>query len=229
MKGKSMNKHFPALLFAGTVALFPVSPVQAQLSHFYVKGDIGGNWTSDTSLKGFFGEPLAPNSKVQFDPGFRLGVTAGYQLTDWFSVEGEMGVMANEIKSVTGASKVNNASFANMPFLINVRFQYPTDSRFTPYLGGGLGGAASVISVDNLTIGQTKIDGSQSAAVFAYQAFGGLRFRLNDRMAVGIEYRYFATTDPEWQAWTTYGTSSDNMSFGGAETQSISATFQYNF
>ena len=42
------------------------------------------------------------------------------------------------------------------------------------------------------------MQGSQSAAVFAYQPFGGLRFRLNDNMGVCVEYHYFATTRATW-------------------------------
>src|SRR4051794_16348773 len=70
---------------------------QVQSSHpttrFYLRGDVGAAVTQDTSIKEFFGESLAPGSKVVFDPGIRFGVAAGYQVTDWFSVEGQTGIM----------------------------------------------------------------------------------------------------------------------------------------
>src|SRR5262245_31593097 len=77
---------------------------QYQEPRFYVKGDVGGTLTSDTDLRDFFGEPLAPGSEVKFNPGIRFGIAAGYRVTPWFAVEGETGIMTSEIDSITGAS-----------------------------------------------------------------------------------------------------------------------------
>ena len=73
-------------------------------------------------------------------------------------------------------------------------------TRLTPYFGGGLGVSAAVLDVDHLEINGTRIHGSDSDAVFAYQAFGGLRCRLNDKMGLSLEYRYFHADGAEWKA-----------------------------
>jgi OmpA-OmpF porin, OOP family len=201
----------------------------AQETRFYVRGDVGGQWTSDTPLKEFFGEPLAPGAEVKFDPGVRLGISGGYLVTDWFAAEAQTGIMANEIDSITGATRLDEARFWNVPFLMNARFQCPTECRLSPYAGGGLGFSSSVVHADHLRIGDTTMRGTQVAAVFAYQAFAGLRYRINEHMGLSLEYRYFATTDPEWEADTTSGTPSDKMRFGDAETHTVSVAFDYRF
>lgn len=201
---------------------------QAQSGRFYVKGDVGGNWTLDTHLKEFFG-PVAPGTAVKFDPGVRFGVAAGYQVTDWFAAEAETGVMANNIKSISGADRVDNASLANVPFLINVRLQCPSKHKIKPYVGGGVGGSASVIDADHIDYGGISMHGSQSDAVFAYQAFGGVRYELNDQMSVSLEYHYFVADSPEWKTDFSSFSESNRMRFGGTQTHAISAAFTYVF
>lgn len=222
------NIRFMVLASACCATLFSLAAARGQVDRLYVKVDAGGQWTLDTGLKEFFGEPSAPGSVVKFHPGARVGFTAGYEITDWFAVEGQTGVTANRIDSITGAF-VDDATLSNVPFLVNARFQFPNQSPVTPYIGGGLGGSVAVLDADNIIIGSTRLSGTQSAAVFAYQAFGGLRYKLNDRMGLSLEYHYFATTDPEWKADFTFFTPNDRMRFGGTETHAVSIAFDYHF
>ena len=226
-----MNIGLRRILIAlGALALVAPLGAQAQLEsgRFYVKADLGGEWTHDTSLKEFFGEPLAPGSKVKFEPGGRFGIAAGYHLTHWFAAEIESGVMANEIDTITGATRVD-AAFSNVPLLFNVRFQCPHADKLIPYVGGGVGGSFPVIDSDRIEIGGTSMHGSDSDAVFAYQAFAGLRYKLNSQMGLSLEYHYFHADGAEWKAEFTSGTSSDRMRFGATETHAVSIAFDFHF
>jgi opacity protein-like surface antigen len=198
-------------------------------SRFYVGADAGGALTSDTRVKEFFG-PVNPGTKVRLDPGVRVGFVGGYKFTDWFAVEGETGVIANNIKSITGASIDGNADLANVPFLLNARFELPHGHcPVTPYFGGGAGGSASVFSVDHhVDLAGVRLRGSDAAAVFAYQAFAGLRYAINDQMGIGLEYHYFATTGPTWSA-DSHGTETDQLRFLGVQSHMISVAFNFNF
>jgi opacity protein-like surface antigen len=197
-------------------------------SRWYIKGDLGGNVTGDTGLREFFGEPIAPGTKVKFDPGIRFGVAAGFRLTDWFSPEIETGFMANYIDSISGANHVN-AVFSNVPLLANARFQCPRWDRVTPYFGGGVGGSFPVIDSDHIEIGDTFMHGSDATAVFAYQAFAGVRFKLNNEMGLSLEYHYFHADGAEWDAEFNDGAASDKLRFGGTETHSLSIAFDWRF
>ena len=225
-----INRFRRSILLGFTGALLLSSAtMRGQSPPFYLRGDAGGVLTSDTSLKEFFGEPLAPGSKITFDPGVRIGFAAGYNVTDWFAAEAETGVMVNNIRSVTGASRTD-ASFSNVPLLVNARFQCPsTKCRLTPYLGGGLGMSAAVLSIDHLDLGGTRVHGTDSDAVFAYQGFAGLRYRLNDNMGLSLEYHYFGTTAPQWRADFARGTATDRLRFGRIETHAITVAFDWRF
>lgn len=220
---RTLSQLATCVLAAGAV-----SAARAEQGKFYAAADAGAVVTVDTQLKEFFGAPLLPNTKVSFDPGFRLGVRGGYGVTDWFDAEVETGIMANNIKSVTGATETD-ASFANIPFLLNARFHCPALHRISPYFGGGLGGSTTILSGNDLTVGGTSLDGSTAGITFAYQAFAGVRFAINERMGLSLEYHYFATTDSTMHADVTVGTASDEVKLGGTSSHTATIAFDYRF
>jgi len=197
-------------------------------NHFFFSTDLGGEWTVDTHVEDFFDDPFARGAKVTFEPGVRFGVSGGWFVTDWLAIGGETGVMANWVDSVSGPSIVDDVYFSNIPFLFSVRLQAPSNSRFVPYIGGGVGGSASVIDADTLRIGGTTMHGSDSTVVFAWEAVGGFKVIISDGMSVGLEYRYFATEDPVWEADDFFGVSNE-MQFDGVHTHCFSFVFAYNF
>jgi opacity protein-like surface antigen len=213
------------LLAAVTILNCPRLRAQS-IPGLYFKADAGGVITEPTSLKEFFG-PVTPGSRVKFDPGVRFGFGAGYELTSWFAVEGEIGAMANNISSITDATRVD-AVLSNVPFLANVRFQCPHHCKLTPYIGGGLGVSGAILDANRITINNVSMEGTASDAVFAYQAFAGLTYRFNDTMSLGAEYRYFVAESPSWQADFAL-TQSDRMSFGGTRSHAISVAFHFIF
>lgn len=218
------------MVFAGVCAsALCLASAHAQDSRFYINADAGGAVTMDTRVKEFFGS-VDPGTKVKFDPGVRLGFKGGYRVTDWFAVEGETGIIDNNIKSISGANIDGNASFANIPFLLNARFELPHGKcPITPYFGGGAGGAASVFNIEHhIDLNGVRLRGSDSATVFAYQAFAGLRYALNDQMGIAVEYHYFATTGPTWSA-DALSTASDHMRFLGVQSHMASVAFNYRF
>ena len=115
------------LTLSGGLALLVSQTAQAQLDRLYVKGDVGGNLTRDTSLREFFGEPLAPNSKIKFEPGVRVGLVSGYHLTDWFAVEGEMpmsrarSALFNRFADRSAHARTNRSKSLRLPTLASER------------------------------------------------------------------------------------------------------------
>jgi opacity protein-like surface antigen len=122
-----------------------------------------------------------------------------------------------------------DAVYSQAPFLANLRFQVPYRWVVTPYIGGGLGGSISTLDADHIDLNGTHFEGWMSDVVFAYQAFGGLRFRINDAMGVSVEYRYFVAEAPSWQADVTVNTDSQHVRFGGTESHVVSIAFDWRF
>jgi outer membrane protein OmpA-like peptidoglycan-associated protein len=62
-----------------------------------------------------------------------------------------------------------------------------------PYIGIGVG--ASHVSLDNVRANGTTLSNS-SDNVFAYEPIVGVNYLVTPNLALGLEYRYFATVDP---------------------------------
>lgn len=227
MKTKS---QCPIALTTCIVVLLSLSPAESQVAgRGYFDGDIGGSIMPDADFEEYFGNPIASGSKVEFDPGFRMGLRAGYGVTDWFAAELETGLMVNSIDSISGATE-SDAFLSNIPCLVNARFQLSQFDRLTPYFGVGVGFSVTTLDADNIAYGGGWLEGTMSTVVFAYQGFAGLRYNFNDSMGVSLEYRYFATTEPEWEADVIYGPAgSDNIGFGRIQSHVFSIAFQFRF
>ena len=220
-----MNKY-QSILTVGVCAGALCAGAAHAAQGFYVGADAGGVLTLDTRVKEFVG-PVTPGTKVSLDPGVRVGIHGGYKFCDFFSLEAETGVMANNIKSITGASIDGEAALSNVPFLVNARFTVPHGKcPITPYFGGGAGGAATVLSFQHhIDFNGEDVHGSDSDVVFAYQAFGGLSYAINDRMNVGLEYHYFATTGASWDVNNGGG----KIALAGTQSHAITAAFNISF
>ena len=186
-----INSRFPAgvTVFAG-LAFIQAGSLAGEERGFYVGADIGGTIAESTSLKEFPDAP--PGGEVEFHPGARLSLNGGYRFNNWFSLGAETGYMFNTVKGA-------DIALSQTPFLANVEFRLPNRSRFEPFAGGGPGFSVSVITLDNDTLnGGSDVDGSAADAVFAWQAYGGVRYKINDQMSVGVLYKYFAADESGW-------------------------------
>ncbi len=227
--------------FSAATLLLPRATL-SQESRFYLKGDLGGNLTTDTeaTVRGnaAFGANLGGTEfgfTARFDPGAHVGFTTGYRVTDWFAAEAEIGATVNTVESIPpgrGAALLDG-TFASVPLLFNVKLQYPNRSRWTPYIGGGVGPSAAILDADVLIAGNRfttfrRIHLSDVDAVLAYQAFAGLRYKLNDRMGLSVEYRYLTAESPEW-ALDLIPPEQATLTFGNVHTHAISLAFDYRF
>jgi OmpA-OmpF porin, OOP family len=234
-----MQTEFRSLATTGFCAALVLSSgfqASGQNNGFYIKGDVGGNITPDIDMKEFFGVTLIPGAKVKLDPGFRAGFAGGYWFNDWFALEGELGFFGNNIKEIDGATHIHDASFVNVPLLFNARFQWKNASRLTPYIGGGAGFSESIFDAEHIEMpifpgsaSTVSLHGSDADTVFAYQGFAGLRFTINDKMGLSLEYRYFSADSATWHTDFTAGMFSDRMSFGRSQTHALSLAFDFKF
>ena len=88
----------------------------------------------------------------------------------------------------------------------NVIFDFPNQSRFTPYLGAGLGislveveaqtsNPDDVLLLDSPSSGSSEV--SEEDTAFTYQFIGGIAAEVNRGMDFVIEYRFLGTSDVE--------------------------------
>jgi len=227
-----MTKTTQTALLLTTLSFGLASTLPAEQNRFYLNADVGGTHARDVELRDFFGQNIAANSTISLDPGIRVAVRAGYGLTDWLAAELETGISANNIDDITGATEANG-SIANVPVLLNLRLHAPTHYRVSPYVGAGFGVASTVLDGDDIVLntppGTTRYSGTSADAVFAYQAFAGLRFAINDRMGLSLEYHFLHTEASSLSADLTVGPVTDRVRLGRTETHSVSVAFDFQF
>lgn len=223
-----LNAKLTLFVFA-CVALPSQLAAQDWQNRLYFKFDGGAAVLQRTSVKDLFGG-VPPDTTVDFEPGARFGVAFGYHATEWFAAELETGIMANSLENITGASSLD-ADVFTVPLMVNARFQLPNRSRFTPYIGVGVGGTSSVLDVDHIDYFGTYFSGSASDVVFAFQGFAGFRVALNEHMGLGLEYHFIHSDGPTYEVdWGyAYNIYSDHIIFGDMNIHVASIRFDVTF
>ncbi len=177
-----------ALIMSTAAAEEPLKPWTARM-------DMGGTIPEDAKLTQLAGPITETDAALKLDPGFQLDTSLGYRLLPWLELGPELGFTFNGVDSIGGWS-YPNTTLGQILMMANVRLEYPPQSRLAPFVGAGIGGAASF-----LTFGggyAYEPDGTGSDFSLAFQAFGGLRYRFGDNWELGLVYRYLATDPQHW-------------------------------
>ncbi len=211
--------NFKTSLYLAAAGLAVAVPVFGQSGHGYVRAGAGPVFTENTAVTEYFG-PVSGVS-LEFDPGVHFEAAAGYHLRDWAAVELESGINYNTISSVTGGNP-GDSSLSNIPLLANLVLEYPNDTQFVPFIGGGVGASFSVLDVD-----APGLHGNDTDAVFAYQGFGGVRYNIGDRMGISLAYHYYASDEPSWDVHSSSGTG--QLGLGSVYSHAVSLTFTVKF
>ncbi|MGB0670080.1 MAG: outer membrane protein, partial [Rhodospirillales bacterium] len=153
----------------------------------YYLGLGGGlNMTMDSDIDG-----SGFSHTGEFDPGWAGVITFGHAYESGFRAELEGSYRANDIDSVSGLANPGGdvSSWAGM---LNGYYDINTGTRFTPYVGLGIGGA--YVEAD----GVKPINGStvnDDDAQFAYQAIAGVNVTLSENISAFADYRYMRTLE----------------------------------
>jgi opacity protein-like surface antigen len=207
-----MKPKLTLLCVSVAAALFPAS-AQAQMSNFitqdagwYWGADLGATIPQDGRLTRFGN--LSVNDSISYGVGGGVDVSAGYAFNRYFSLEAQVGWTWNPINSVQGSS-VHDTSLSTMPLMANAVLQWPIpQTRIIPYVGAGAGGALTLFDTGGFTSsapgGPVTLYGNDTDFVFAWQAFAGVRLELNDKISVGIGYRYLSVDSSSYNFESYY-------------------------
>jgi outer membrane protein OmpA-like peptidoglycan-associated protein len=175
------------ILAVGVIA--GVSSVAHAEDGWYFGAQTGLNIAPDATTKG-----TGLNYKAEHELGYGLIGQGGYAFGP-VRVEGELGWRIN------GVDKVNNTGASgdieSWSAMGNLYYDFATGTRFTPYVGAGVGGAI-VNAAKVKQAGATLFDDND--AVLAYQGIVGASYLLNDNLSVKADYRYLAAEDPGYKS-----------------------------
>ena len=182
-------------------------------SGFYVGGGGGVNWTKDSDIT--LTDPSVPatlSGEAEFDtgwgavgqvgykglflPGLRLEFEFNYRDNDLDKVTVDsvngVSISPTELGALSGTSPVTGSVRSIAP-MFNVLYDFNTGSPITPYLGAGVGPAWVKLKTSDGSSGSSDTD-----VVFAYQGIAGIAYNITNNLSLWLDYRYFATQDPEW-------------------------------
>ncbi|MEI8397004.1 MAG: OmpA family protein [Rhodospirillaceae bacterium] len=170
-------------LMASVFTLVLPITAQAGTRGLYVGAGLGADFAVDAKASG------APGSgTVIYDTGPSGLASVGYGFGP-IRAELEGSYRDNDVSRSPGGSKGYTRTWG---LLANALYDFDTGTRFTPYLGVGIGAGFVHDRVTGLYNGDDT--------TFAYQGIAGVSFAVTDRMSVTADYRYFATTDAEFNS-----------------------------
>jgi len=176
-----------ALLLAAT---FVSSPALAE-SGYYMSGAVGYNSPEDVDGSGALGDEMV------LDEGAAGLLSFGYQTSDYFRAEFELGFRGNDVDR-TRTNTAGAGELTATTYMLNALYDLDYFGRFVPYIGLGLGIAD--VEADNVTnFSSTTLNSSD--AVFAYQGIAGAAYEVTPTLDLFLDYHYLKA-EPDIRALT---------------------------
>lgn len=149
------------------------------------------------------------------ETGYAISFAFGRRHSHRLRSEIEVAVRGNDIISATSTGldsvEQSTGSVDAVSLMKNFIIEFNNNSRFTPYAGAGLGLSYIEVEQDSGVLGALEAD----ETLFSYQAIGGVATKLSAAADFIVEYRFFGTSDVEFEELgqsITYNTS--NLFFG---------------
>ena len=174
---------------------------------------------------------------LTFSPGIRFDLAFGYNFSDWCSLEFSPGIIWNPLstygddnvdvtvdgENYSGSGEVNiDGSFIQVPLMTNLLFYIPTNSRWRPFFGGGLGANYNYLNLSKI-LGIDLPDFNGSCWSLGYQAIAGLEYAFEGGYSLGFKYIFTGSSAQ------SFGGDLSILGTGGSYTQSVVLDFKAAF
>lgn len=172
----------------------------ASLAHadegWYVSGQAGASILTSSELDDPTGILAALGTEINFDVGYGLSGALGYH---WglFRVEGEITYAESDIDEVevVGIGFSGSGDVSSLGFMANAFKDFEIGDGWQFNIGGGIGYA--IVSINDASVGGVPL-ADDDDWVFAYQLGTGIGYQMSPETTLSLDYRYFATVDPEF-------------------------------
>ena len=190
------------------VGFFPsVALAEEDTSNFYVAGKLGASLMDIDDIKNTSGvaNPARMNVGSEENTIFAAGVAAGY---DWFLKGAPIRTEA-EYMFRSAFDYDPNPTFVNAgtptradteiithTFLVNAFYDFKTETKFTPYIGGGLGFSVKDVDGALITLSTGAVSNDDHISVdFVWNIGGGIGYAINKRLSLDFGFRYLELQD----------------------------------
>ena len=165
----------------------------------YISMKSGYFFASDGSLD--LDDPAASHT-VETDAPFTSGVFSGAFGISWamyglpvrneieFSYRMGADTDITTTNRSSGVAQAGTAEIRSVNFMFNSYYDLPTNSKFSPFFGLGLGVAQNELEVSTTLNGVPQNYESDASTGFAYSLMAGTGYRISPRWLVDFVYRY---------------------------------------
>ena len=180
----------------------------------------GVNFLSDSTATDFTGQgdvfPAvigSPAPREVDDNGYAISFAFGRRHSHILRSEIEVAVRGNEINQLMGdgSGSTKDGNLTATSLMKNFIIDFENNSRFTPYVGAGLGLSYIDVEFGEASSIDGEANGGDDQTLFSYQAIGGVAMELNTVADFIVEYRFLGTSEVEFEGLgqeLTYNTSS---------------------
>ena len=187
-----------AIVSAGTVGLLAMllpSAAWAQNNAWYVAGGLGASFPNDVVIT----QPGTTPLTTELDTGILATGAFGRSFDNQiFRAEAEVLYNTNDVSTLSvpgGGSATAGGDISTLGLMVNGYYDIDTNSKWRPYIGGGIGGAnVSINSLSSLGV----LIADDDTTVFAYQVKVGVAYEFTQALAGTLGYRFFATEDADF-------------------------------
>jgi OmpA-OmpF porin, OOP family len=201
-----MYKQVRNFVSVGVAAIALVaSAATARAEGFYadVHGGAGIPWNETTRISSDV-LPASFKAHTNYDIGWLAGASAGYKWDGgWargLASEVEFTFRQNHINRIATSTPITlGGDLHSYAIMLNGYYRFLNSTLFTPYIGGGIGEATTVLNNTRFAGGLNTGPFSSTDAVLGYQGIAGVSYPIAPHLSMAAEYRYFATLRPGFQ------------------------------
>jgi OmpA-OmpF porin, OOP family len=172
-----------ALAFAAGEALAQGRPQFTE--GIYIGGSVGGHKPQNSSVS-----QGGQSTSIGLKTGLAGAAAVGYAFGNGPRAELELAHRRSNANSAA-AGLTASGSLDATSLMINGLYDIATGTSFVPYLGAGVGGARLRANNLGTLTNAATVNGGDN--VLAYQGIAGLDYHVDENLALGASYRYFAT------------------------------------
>ncbi len=128
-----------------------------------------------------------------YDPGWLAGASAGYECKNGFATDFEFTFRQNHLDRIASSAPLFlGGDMHTFGMMFNGYYRFYNETRFTPYLGGGVGELVSTLNNTRPAFGVDRGPFGGTQANLAYQGIIGISYPLARRLSIATEYHYLA-------------------------------------
>lgn len=172
-------------------------------NRMYISGMFGASIVSDvdTTAKDENNSATTDKLKADYSTGFHGLAAVGYTMGD-MAAEIQSGYIHANVNTMKldGTERANSGQLDVIPVMFNGYYHFTSLSdMLVPYIGAGVGYANVRSKFKNVNDSTNTGNNEASKGTLGYQAMVGLGYHLTDNAALNFEYRYFGTSNADFE------------------------------